>query len=539
LTAVSEEILELRRRLEEAEATLLAIREGQVDALVVAGADGDHVFTLRTADHPYRILVETMNEGAVTVLADGTILYANRRMAEMLQQPREKIVGESIFNFIVPDYRQMCLDLLKTGLEGRGSGELQLVRRERAVLPVVFSVNRVEIDDTRAICLIATDLTAQKRNEEIVRSERLARAILEQACEAIVVCDASGRIIHANEAARSLTKGRAVGEMLETVLPLRLLDCQEKLFSIARVLKGDRLQGAQLCLEWEGLPTKYLLVSAGPLVDGEGVVTGCVVTLTDFTETRNATTELMRINSELEQFAFAAAHDLQEPLRMISTYSQLLIRRRGEKVEAESRQFAFYIESGIKRMQALLQDLLSYSRVSYDGESHRQLVDCNQVLRVVLQNCDAAIRETSAELNAEDLPSVYANPAELLEVFQNLVSNALKYCAASPPRIQVFAMRGEREHTFAVQDNGIGFDPKYSDRIFGLFKRLHGQEYPGTGIGLAICKRVVEKHKGRIWVESQPGQGSTFYFTMPAVAEHSTAGKDLRTLLPDTAQLPG
>lgn len=511
-----DEISELKHRLEEAEATLAAIREGQVDALVVAGTGGDQVFTLRTADHPYRILVETMNEGAVTVLHDGTILYSNRRFAEMLQGSPEAVAGVSIFDFVAPHHVQTVRDLLDIGLEGRGSRELPLLSPEGVSLPVLLSVNRVDIDDTRAICIIATDLTAQKRNEEIVRSERLARLILEQAGEAIVVCDAEGRVIRANEAARTLHRERLIGEKFEVAFPLRPVD-QPGAFSLEQVLKGERLHGQQLCFESEGQPTNYLLASAGPLVNDESTVIGCVVTLTDFTETRNVTAALMRTNAELEQFAFAAAHDLQEPLRMVRTYSELLVRRYGEIAGEETRQFASQIETGVTRMQALLRDLLSYSRVSHDGESQKQMVDCNEVLRCVLQNCESTIRETSAVLTIEDLPSVYSEPTELLEVFQNLISNALKYCSAKQPHVHVFATPGDRLHTFAIQDNGIGIPKQYHQRIFGLFKRLHGREYPGTGIGLAICKRVVEKHGGRIWVESAAGQGSTFFFTAPAV----------------------
>ncbi len=514
--SIPEEMEQLRLRLEEAEATLAAIREGQVDALVVAAPDGDRVFTLRTADHPYRVLVETMSEGAITVLGDGLILYANRRFVDMVGKPPEAVTGASIFDFVAPDHRHAVRDLLEIGLGGRGSGEATLIGPRGGSFPVMLSLNRVDIDDTRAICIIATDLTAQKRSDQIVRSERIAHLILEQAGEAIVVCDATGRIVRANEAARALHGGAVAGQPFETAFPL----CREgesTTFNLAEVLRGERVQGLQLCIESAGLPPNYLLVSAGPLVDQEGTVIGCVVNLTDFTETRNITAALMRTNAELEQFAYAAAHDLQEPLRMISTYSQLLIRRYGQDGDEDAREFSSYVESGVKRMHALLGDLLSYSRITHGGDE-RRTVDCNAVLRGALENCAMAIEETAAVVEAADLPPVHGDSAELLEVFQNLISNALKY-TKSTPHIRVSAVPGPREHTFSVEDDGIGIEEQYHDRIFGLFKRLHSRDYPGTGIGLAICKRVVEKHGGRIWVESEPEHGANFRFTLPAARE--------------------
>ena len=516
MTARNSEVADLRRRLEEAEATLAAIREGHVDALVVAGPGGDHVFTLRTADHPYRILVETMNEGAATVLSDGTVLYSNRRFCEMLDCAPEDVIGASILDFVAPEHQPMLRDLLEVGLTARGSRELALRGRRGRQLPVLISVNRVEIDDTTAICIIATDLTPQKRNEEIVRSERLARLILDQAGEAIVVCDAEGSIVRANLAARSLRRENLIGARFETAFPLRLAD-GDGAFTLAPVLAGQRLQGVQLHLD---STASYLLLSAGPLKNDDGAVVGCVVTLTNFTEMQNVTAALRRTNAELEQFAFAAAHDLQEPLRMVNMYSQLLLRVYEGKVDKQGREFASYIEAGLKRMQALLLDLLSYSKLSQNGGPEKQVVDADEVVRIVLKNCEATIGEKAAVVTVDPLPPVYGVSADLLEVFQNLLSNALKYSDAQP-RIRVFATRGPQEHTFAVQDNGIGIEPQYHEQIFGLFRRLHGQDYPGTGIGLAICKRVVEKLGGRIWVESQKGQGATFYFTVPAAPDDS------------------
>jgi PAS domain S-box-containing protein len=476
------------------------------------------VFTLKSADHPYRILVETMNEGAITLLPDGTVLYSNRRFADMLGRPPEKVAGASVYQFVADRDRDTLRELVRIGLSGRSSQEAVLVCADGSFLPALLSVNRVDIEDVRAVCVVATDLTPQKRNEEIVASERLARSILDQAVEAIIVCDAAGTIIRANQVARALRGADVLGFRFDDAFPLTWSERSDddRPFSVATVLEGEKVHGAQLCLRDDPHHVTYLLVSAGPLTNDQGVVIGCVVSLTDFTESRSAQEALLRTNAELEQFAFAAAHDLQEPLRMVTTYSQLLLRQYGEKVGAEARQLTDFIDTGVKRMQALLRDLLSYSRVVHEGDLDHKPADANKVLEVAIENCLAAIQERNAAVTHDQLPHVLADEAQLTEVFQNLISNAVKYCNQHQPRIHVSASFGEHEHLFSVNDNGIGIPEQYRERIFGLFKRLHGREYPGTGIGLALCKRVVEKHGGRIWVESTPGQGSTFYFTLKA-----------------------
>lgn len=226
------------------------------------------------------------------------------------------------------------------------------------------------------------------------------------------------------------------------------------------------------------------------------------------------TADLARSNAELEQFAYIASHDLQEPLRMVASYTQLLARRYPEKLDAEVDKYINYILDGATRMQQLIHDLLQYSRVGTHGQSFK-FVDCNDIIRQVIANLKVAIRKSEARITWQNLPQVFGDKTQLLQLFQNLIANAIKYRGLQPPKVQIDARYREGEWLFSVRDNGIGIDPKYGDRIFQIFQRLHTrEEYPGTGIGLAICKRIVERHRGHIWVESEPSGGAIFYFTL-------------------------
>ncbi|PYR01653.1 MAG: hypothetical protein DMF97_07060 [Acidobacteria bacterium] len=230
---------------------------------------------------------------------------------------------------------------------------------------------------------------------------------------------------------------------------------------------------------------------------------------------RALTTELARSNKELEQFAYVASHDLQEPLRMVSSYTQLLEQRYRGRLDSDAHEFINYAVDGARRMQRLINDLLEFSRVNTRGKA-LQPVNANDVLGTVRANLSAAIDDAGALVTNEELPTVMIDPTQLGQLLQNLIGNAIKFHGAGPPRVHVAACEREGEWVFAVKDNGIGIEPEYFDRIFVIFQRLHvAADYPGTGIGLAVCKRIVERHGGRIWVESESGAGATFSFTVP------------------------
>jgi signal transduction histidine kinase len=231
--------------------------------------------------------------------------------------------------------------------------------------------------------------------------------------------------------------------------------------------------------------------------------------------------ELRRSNEELKQFAYIASHDLQEPLRMIASYLQLIERRYKGKLDKDADEFIAFAVDGASRLQNMIIGLLAYSRVGTKGKPFEE-INCSEVLGDAISNLKIAIEESGALVTADRLPVIKADAGQLIQVFQNLLANAIKFRLEDPPRIHVSAVQKEAEWVFSVRDNGIGIAPEYKDRIFNIFQRLHGKEYPGVGIGLSLCRRIVERHGGRIWFESETRKGTTFYFTIP-IKEGKTA----------------
>ncbi len=225
--------------------------------------------------------------------------------------------------------------------------------------------------------------------------------------------------------------------------------------------------------------------------------------------------DLSRSNADLEQFAYVASHDLQEPLRMVASFTQLLARRYQGQLDQDADEFIGFAVDGANRMQQLINDLLFYSRVGTRGKPPAP-TDLSEVLSNAEANLHEAIKESKAEVTHSPLPIVDGDQVQLTQLLQNLLANAIKFRGQEPPRIQVSAQAQDGDWLLAVRDNGIGISKEHQERIFAIFQRLHARdEYPGTGIGLAICKKIVERHGGRIWVESAPGQGTTFYFNLP------------------------
>jgi PAS domain S-box-containing protein len=267
----------------------------------------------------------------------------------------------------------------------------------------------------------------------------------------------------------------------------------------------------------------WFLSQAVPIRDPEGKVFRWFGTNTDITERKQSEEhlvktvgELKRSNDELQQFAYVASHDLQEPLRMVASYTQLLAQRYKGRLDSDADEFIDYAVDGANRMQGLIQDLLAYSRAGTNGKALRE-ISSEKALKVALTNLQATIEESGAVVTHDLLPSITTDETQLAQVFQNLVGNAIKYRSAKVPKVHVTATKnGGKEWIFSVRDNGMGIDPQYFERIFILFQRLHGRkDFKGTGIGLAISKKIVERGGGRIWVESQAEKGSTFYFALP------------------------
>jgi PAS domain S-box-containing protein len=340
--------------------------------------------------------------------------------------------------------------------------------------------------------------------------------LLDLTGDAILVRDGQDRILEWNRAAgamygfaREEALGRVSHDLLRTKFPKPLPDILEIL------LRDGHWSGELIHARRDGSPIVTLSRWVAER-DEKGVVTRILESNNDITERVCMQDELHRANQDLEQFAFSATHDLQEPLRTISIYSELLTKRFGGALDGEACEFVQYVHNGAARMQTLLRDLLAYTQVT-KFDKPVQIADANEALQAVLSNLAAAVSESGAHITVAPLPSLPVHGTHLQQLFQNLISNAIKYRSPErQPEVHVTAERQNEQWVFAVRDNGIGIDPEYKENIFGLFKRLHtSDEYSGTGIGLAICQRIVDQYHGRIWVESEPGRGSTFRFTLP------------------------
>ncbi|HEX8461873.1 MAG TPA: ATP-binding protein [Segetibacter sp.] len=416
------EVNELRLQLEEANDTINAIRTGQVDAFVVLGKKGHELYTLKTADQTYRLFIEKMTEGAVTLDTHGIILYCNSKFASMVNIPLSKAIGLSFYDFIYPSFAESFSNLFNKGWVEDCKGEIGLIYRN-SYLEFQLSFTTLELDEGVSLSIILTDLTEQKESQ---RQLKLNNQQLEE-----------------------------INQALETS------------------------------------------------------------------------------NHDLQQFASVASHDLQEPLRKIQIYSNLLKERFAVDFPTSANTYLEKIITSSERMRVLIHDILSFSRLS-ENDNNFALTDLKLLAEELLKDFELIIEEKQATIIVEDLPTIEVNPGQIRQVLQNILSNALKFSRkGTNPVICIFGKRicdssydsaAQTDGPFAcihIKDNGIGFDEKYMSNVFTLFKRLHTKDkYEGTGIGLAITKRIIEKHNGSIIAKSTEGQGSEFIIVLPVQQRH-------------------
>jgi PAS domain S-box-containing protein len=355
--------------------------------------------------------------------------------------------------------------------------------------------------------------------ETAVHSEERLRGILESAMDAIITVDESQRIVLFNVAAEGIfgcTRDEAVGAPLARFIPERFLCTHANHIedfgrqgTPARPMGRDRIVVA-LRRNGEEFP-----IDASISQISEAGSKYYTVILRDVTERVRAHAALERTILDLRQFAYAASHDLRTPLRAISGFAQLLQKKYVGVFDEEAGHWIARVVSGAQRMERLIEDLLSYARLE-SQERHFVPVDCRAVFDDAIQLLESDIRDTGAEVTTSALPTIMGDQGQLVQLLQNLIGNGIKFHAALPPRVHVSARRKDGALVISVSDNGVGIEPEQHQRIFEIFRRLHTQsEYPGTGIGLAVCRRIVERHGGTLWVESAPGQGSTFLFAIP------------------------
>jgi PAS domain S-box-containing protein len=359
-----------------------------------------------------------------------------------------------------------------------------------------------------------------------LESSRRHHQVIETALDAFIEMDSDGLITGWNAQAETTfgwSRSEAIGKTLsQMIIPHRYREAHKQglrrfLATGAGPVMNKRIEIVGLRRDGTEFPIELAI---GAIRWGEKYLFSAFGR--DVTEQKRAqqelarkVEELARSNAELEQFAYVASHDLQEPLRMVASYTQLLARRYKGKLDSNADEFIGFAVDGAVRMQLLVQDLLSYSRVTTKGQSF-QLIDAKAACENALENLRTSIKDSNAIVNVGPLPPVLADARQFMQLFQNLIGNAVKYCDERTPEIHVAAKPDGDQWLFSVQDNGIGIAPQYSERIFQMFQRLHTtKKYSGTGIGLAICRKIVERHGGKIWVEAQPGKGSTFVFTIP------------------------
>ena len=457
---------------------------------------------------------------------DGYWKRVNPAWERALGHSTDHILSKPFVEFVHPEDREATI--AEAGKIAQGVETLHFENRYRCKDGSYrwLAWTAIPVVDEGLMYCVARDITESKRAEEALResemelqtAQRIARMgswRLESATNHVVWTEGLYRMLG-----------------LSPSLPPPDYTEHQRLFTpeswdrLSIALSRTQEAGVPYELELEmvrpGENNGWMLAFGEPVRDASGAIVGLRGAAQDITERkraeetlRKAMADLKRSNEELQQFAYVASHDLQEPLRAVASFTQLLSERYKGRLDADADEFIAFAVGGANRMQTLINDLLSYSRLETRGKPPEP-VDSHDALGQALANLGTAIRESVALVTNDDLPKVLADESQLVQLFQNLVGNAIKFRGKEPPRVHVSAVSKGNEWLFSVRDNGIGIAQEYHERIFSIFQRLHSREdYPGTGIGLALCKRIVERHGGTIRVESEPGSGSTFFFTLP------------------------
>jgi PAS domain S-box-containing protein len=490
------------------------------------GIPTDRTFQMLADSLPEYSILAVDADGLVVGWGAGAVRNLGATEADALGHPIDRLLRRAGSD--VPGWQDL---LLLAAEEGRFDREIDLLRRDGSSIAAHLTVTPLRDSDASppGFVVVVRDLGPIRRLTAALRdADTRFAGIISISSDAIVSADESQRITFFNQGAEQVfgyTAEEVLGQPLDTLIPERFRSnhaAQVRSFGdspVAARRMGERGQIAGLRKDGEVFPadasiSKYFL-------GGRRIYTAV---LRDSTERHRAeevlarqAAELARSNADLEQFAYVASHDLQEPLRMVASYTQLLARRYRDKLDDDAQEFIGYAVDGVTRMQSLINDLLAYSRVGTRGGAF-ETVDLNVVVGRVLATLGPAMEEQDAVVTSATLPSLEADAGQLTQLFQNLIANAIKFRRpGEAPRVHISAEEQGDEWVLSVRDNGIGIDPEYADRIFVIFQRLHSRsEYPGTGIGLAICKKIVERHGGRIWLEAEKGKGSTFHFSFPA-----------------------
>jgi PAS domain S-box-containing protein len=358
------------------------------------------------------------------------------------------------------------------------------------------------------------ELRVEERTAALQTASSYNRSLLEASVDPLVTISDAGKITDVNRATEQVT-GSSRDELIGTDFANYFTDPEKARLGYEQVFRDGLVRNYELEIRHKAEWLTPVMYNASIYRDDSGKVVGIFAAARDITDRKRAEEALTRSNEDLQQFAYVASHDLQEPLRNVASCLQLLEQKYKNKLDAQADQYIYYAVDSAVRMKALIQDLLTYSRIATKGKSPES-INCERILDQTVKNLRSLVSETGAVITHDSLPTVLADDTQLLQVFQNLIQNAIKFRKDEPPKIHVSAVKNKNEWIFSVKDNGIGIESRHLDRIFVIFQRLNKRsQYAGTGMGLAIVKKVVERHHGRVWVESERGVGSTFYFTLP------------------------
>jgi PAS domain S-box-containing protein len=481
------------------------------------------------SDERYRLVLDGIRDYAIFMIDPaGRVLSWNAGAERIKGYTAAEIIGQNFSRFFSADdiERGRPQEMLRLAAAD-GRREEQGMRTRKDGSRFLASITITALRDPAGKLLGFSELSHDL--SESLASEAKYRGLLEAAPDAMVVVNEEEKIVLLNLQAENqfgYRRDELVGQPLKNIIPEgfaeRLIadgtrsaaDALAQQIGTGIELLGRRKDGNEFPIE----------IMLSPLKSADGILVTAAIR--DISERKKAEAHLMktveelkRSNDELEHFAYVASHDLQEPLRMVASYTQLLAKRYEGRLDSDADEFIAFAVDGSTRMQGMIQDLLLYSRAGSSGAALREL-DSEVALKNALDNLRVTLQESGAVVTHDSLPALTTDHTQLTQVFQNLVGNAIKYRSAAVPLIHVSAAKqGSGQWQFSVRDNGIGIDSQYFEKIFVLFQRLHGrEEFEGTGIGLAICKKMLERLGGRIWVESQPGSGSTFLFTLSSTS---------------------
>jgi PAS domain S-box-containing protein len=508
-------------------------KSGKLEGVVLVFRDSTARHQLEASRRLLASIVQSSDDAIISKTLDGLVTSWNESAERIFGYSQREMIGKTISTIAVSARADEMPQILKRIRNGERIDHYETVRKAKdgRLINVSLTVSPLYDGEGRIVgaSKIARDITEELRaRTEIAVQREWLHVTMNSIGDAVITTDNVGNITYLNPAAEELTawsSAEAAGKPLEDVFRIINEESRRNVENpTSKVLREGRTVGLAnhtLLIARDGRE-RSIDDSAAPIRNSQGQILGVVLIFRDVTERRDTerqlriqTTELRRTNDELSQFAYAISHDLREPLRNVHNFSELLVREYEQPSNSNAQAYAKYVLDGVSRMEMLLNDLLVYSQMGPAQEQARRETNTGEIVRKTLETLRATIYESQAEITSDHLPTVLGHEAQLSQLFQNLISNAIKYRSDSPPRIHVRAHKQNHEWVFSVRDNGIGIAPEYHKMIFGVFKRLQGKDIPGTGIGLAICSKVVELHGGRIWVESQSGEGSEFFFTIP------------------------